>query len=198
MDYAVVTLESQDGRRRDLALPVTISSQLLAEAVVHALELPADQPCHLAVRTNGEVYSLPSNITLADGGILNGASLILKAGGVQVAARIQGGAFFQTEAGEKLPLPDKSAAIGRSDPIHGIFADIDLTPQDPRKYTSRRHAILDKEERGYVLKDAGSSHGVFVNGRRLELEQGVALREGDVIEFGLAEKGGVRVIFKMD
>ena len=47
---------------------------------------------------------------------------------------------------------------------------------------SRSHAVLERGADGWVLKDAGSSNGTFVNGARLA--QGWTLRAGDEIKVG--------------
>ncbi len=68
-------------------------------------------------------------------------------------------------------------------PFHiGRHADNHLVLHDNR--TSRRHARIVREGDAYVVEDAGSRHGVFVNGRRVEKHR---LEGGDRIEFGVPE-----------
>ncbi len=47
---------------------------------------------------------------------------------------------------------------------------------------SRRHAVLRIEPQGMILEDAGSTHGTFVNNRRIAGP--TALRRGDQLQFG--------------
>ncbi len=50
---------------------------------------------------------------------------------------------------------------------------------------SRQHALVRREERGFVLRDLKSSHGTFVNGARLTGSH--VLRDGDRIRLGDVE-----------
>ncbi len=70
------------------------------------------------------------------------------------------------------PLPFK---IGRQ-------ADNDLILRDSR--ASRLHARILREGAEYKIEDAGSRHGVYVNGKRVESH---ALRNSDRIEFGFPD-----------
>ena len=53
--------------------------------------------------------------------------------------------FFLNREGDTL--------VGRSDPVTGITPDVDLTPLDPQRSTSRRHAKL------YQMGDTLLRHG---------------------------------------
>src|ERR1039457_6755765 len=79
------------------------------------------------------------------------------------------------------PLPFK---IGRQ-------ADNDLILRDSR--ASRVHARIVREGREYTIEDAGSRHGVYVNGKRVESH---ALRNSDRIEFGFPDS--YQLIFAME
>src|SRR2546423_6393603 len=70
------------------------------------------------------------------------------------------------------PVPFK---IGRQ-------ADNHLVMRDSR--TSRLHAQILIENGEYVIEDAGSRHGVFVNGARIERH---TLRSSDRIAFGVPD-----------
>ncbi len=62
----------------------------------------------------------------------------------------------------------------------GRLAECDVyLPDDPR--VSRRHARLDWDGSGWVVVDAGSSNGLYVNGKRVEERR---LKPGDVLELG--------------
>jgi len=71
-----------------------------------------------------------------------------------------------------VPLNKEKVVMGRND-------DNDLVLRDP--LSSRHHAQITKEKKGYVLKDLGSHNGTKVNGK---LIQEVRLREQDQIQIG--------------
>ena len=48
------------------------------------------------------------------------------------------------------------------------------------RWISRKHAVLHREGGQFVLKDAGSKNGVFINGQRVIKPQ--PLSDGDVIQ----------------
>ena len=50
---------------------------------------------------------------------------------------------------------------------------------------SRRHAILDRCVRGWLLMDSGSTNGTRLNGWRVRGQ--VPVRVGDVVSFGTLE-----------
>ena len=74
--------------------------------------------------------------------------------------------------GETFPLDDDEVAIGRS-PEAGVFLD-DVT-------VSRSHAVVKREADGYVIEDAGSLNGTYVNRRRVEKAR---LEDGDEVQIG--------------
>ncbi len=79
------------------------------------------------------------------------------------------------------PVPFK---IGRQ-------ADNDLILRDSR--ASRNHAQIVLENGQYIIEDAGSRHGVYVNGTRVERQ---FLRNSDRIEFGVSDS--YQLIFALD
>ncbi|HUP04632.1 MAG TPA: SpoIIE family protein phosphatase [Bryobacteraceae bacterium] len=58
---------------------------------------------------------------------------------------------------------------------------------------SRTHAEVCVEDGGYVLRDCGSSHGVYVNGERVERR---ALRDSDRVDFGVQDS--YSLVFTLD
>ncbi len=56
----------------------------------------------------------------------------------------------------------------------------DCTINIPVRWISRKHAVLRYENRQFVLKDAGSKNGVFVNGQRVVKPR--PLTDGDIIQ----------------
>ncbi len=78
-------------------------------------------------------------------------------------------------AGEQVTLkPTKGALLGREEEL---FPSGPL--DDPRM--SRQHAVFQHQARRWMVKDAGSKNGTFVNGRRVEEH---ALDYGDVVLTG--------------
>jgi phosphoserine phosphatase RsbU/P len=65
----------------------------------------------------------------------------------------------------------------------GRQSDNDLVLLDSR--ISRRHASIVKDSDGYVLEDAGSRHGTFVNGQKVETR--CRLKSGDQISLGVTD-----------
>jgi hypothetical protein len=81
---------------------------------------------------------------------------------------------------------DGDTLVGRADPVTGITPDVDLTPLDPQRSTSRRHAKLyQMGDVFYVMEEIGVMNGTYVNGNRVATGVPVALRGGDVLKFGL-------------
>ena len=79
------------------------------------------------------------------------------------------------------PLP---FLIGRQPQSHLILRD---------SRVSRTHARIVFESGGYVLEDAGSRHGIFVNGQRIERQP---LANSDRIDFGAQDS--YQLLFMMD
>ena len=98
--------------------------------------------------------------------------------------------------GTVFPLAEKrDTTVGRIDPVTGINPDIDLTPVDVKRSTSRRHARIRREEDGTfsVIEDVGTMNGTFVNGVRLKTGQACPMMHGDTVVFGT-----IQFLFEMD
>ena len=79
-------------------------------------------------------------------------------------------------------------AVGRGDPVTGFEPDIDLTPVDPDRSSSRRHAKVVVQDGAYhLVEEIGTTNGTFVNGVRLEAGQPLRVAAGDHVRFGLVE-----------
>ncbi len=78
----------------------------------------------------------------------------------------------------RLPLPGRVVVLGRS-----LDADVPV----PHHSVSRRHALIERSDRGYALSDLGSHNGTFLGdrrlapGERLELPVGGEFRIGQVL-----------------
>jgi pSer/pThr/pTyr-binding forkhead associated (FHA) protein len=92
--------------------------------------------------------------------------------------RAMRGATLRLVAGEQpgraVPLEAVVTRIGRGSDNHVVLGD---------RSVSAHHCTVAAEERGFVLRDAGSSNGTFVNGARLVGER--VLVGGDLIGVGL-------------
>jgi len=84
----------------------------------------------------------------------------------------------------RVPLTPLPFRIGRQ-------GDNDLVLRDSR--ASREHARIVRKGGEYTIEDAGSTHGVYVNGKRVEAH---ALRNSDRIEFGFPDS--YQIIFAVD
>ncbi|HTD52636.1 MAG TPA: cyclic nucleotide-binding domain-containing protein [Thermoanaerobaculia bacterium] len=86
--------------------------------------------------------------------------------------------FYMNREGDTL--------VGRADPVTGITPDVDLSPLDPQRSTSRRHAKLyQMAGHFYVMEEIGVMNGTFVNETRLATGAPVAIQNGDTLKFGL-------------
>lgn len=89
------------------------------------------------------------------------------------------------EGGAAFPLPPGNELIvGRTDPIDGIFPDIDLTPHDTLTGVSRRHAALHEQGGQWFVRDLHSTNYTVVNRQRIQPEQDFLIEAGDEIRFG--------------
>jgi hypothetical protein len=83
-------------------------------------------------------------------------------------------------------------SIGRRDAVTGIDPDVDLTPIDTQRSTSRAHARIYHRGRKFFLREEiGTSNGTFLNETRLQTGVPVELVDGDHVRFGL-----VKLVFR--
>ncbi len=87
-------------------------------------------------------------------------------------------------APESIAVSQSPFLIGR-----GSDAGNHLVLEDPR--ISRRCAVIEEIDGGYLLKDRGHRPGIWVNGRRIVQ---MMLMDGDAIEFGL--ENGPKIVFR--
>lgn len=200
MTHAAVTVEYDNGKRIDLALPLNISSHILANAVAESLKIDIDgQKSHqLSVKIDNSLTRIPAQSTLGDMGILDGTVLQL---GIEKSP--QGRTtdnlsrkfpVLLDENGRAYVLEAKSLLVGRNDLKRGWKADLDLSPIDPQKIVSRRHARLEKQgARWTIEEDSVCKNGTWLNGHRLSSGESYPLQDGDEIIFG---KNGVVMRFQ--
>ena len=80
----------------------------------------------------------------------------------------------RAEGTEFVPLDDERLTLGRSPGSSVSF------PSEAS--VSRSHAVLERDGAGWLVRDAGSSNGTFVNGAKVAGER--ALEPGDEIQLG--------------
>lgn len=86
--------------------------------------------------------------------------------------------------GHTYALTKKVTTIGRVDKVTGARPDIDLSEEDPKKFISRRHAIILWEESEFkILEEIGAVNGTFVNNKKLPNGVPIEIKNGDTIAF---------------
>jgi len=94
--------------------------------------------------------------------------------------------FTLLETGREVSLPvSPEICLGRLDAAHGVFPDLDLTPDGGLVAgVSRRHAKICYQDGRFFLEDVGSANGTFVNGERLTPYLPYPLQAGDELRVG--------------
>ena len=79
----------------------------------------------------------------------------------------------------------KEVQIGRADPGHAYFPELDLSQEMAvEQGVSRLHASIQKTNHGVMLIDRGSTNGTLLNKRRLAADTPYPIQDGDEIRFG--------------
>lgn len=94
--------------------------------------------------------------------------------------------YFVSSSGAPIyfpPRPDKVWVVGREDPVSGIYPDVDLSPYDPERTVSRRHAEVAQTGAAVVLTSLTTTNWTKVNNAKIPVNRPVVLRDGDQIEF---------------
>jgi len=89
--------------------------------------------------------------------------------------RVEGWSYVLRHAGREIPISDGDVVLGRS---HSAGIRID------EETVSRSHALLSIREGRAIVRELGSSNGLFVNGRKVVGQAPVA--DGDTILLGSA------------
>ena len=118
-------------------------------------------------QTAAPLSAVPPAPAAAAAPALSGLTLVIK----------ENGATFDLE-------PGKEITIGRTDPIDGIFPEIDLTPHDSLTGVSRRHAAIHQQGGQWFIRDLNSTNYTLVNRQRVQPGQDFLIEPGDEIRFG--------------
>ena len=79
----------------------------------------------------------------------------------------------------------KPIHLGRTDPTHDIFPEVDLTQDLGREQgVSRKHACIFQQGNVVKMEDLGSTNGTLLNGKRLDPYMPETLRDGDQFQMG--------------
>jgi len=159
------------------------------------------------LRENPEIVvrmmrKLSSRLRLVEEDLDGMAHALVAAGGVRPPAVEARPATRKTPGTHRLVSPDgetvfhlsigSETSIGRRDPVTGIHPDVDLTPVDTHRTTSRAHARIYHRGRKFFLREEiGTSNGTFLNEARLQTGVPVELLDGDEVRFGL-----VKLVFR--
>lgn len=189
MGEVVCTVIFQGQQRRDLVLPDDVPVHLLVNALANALGMSTSKDIFydLKVIDGANERRIPESRTLQQAFICNGAILHF----VQEKESAGGRACLSGANDVRYRLRENTI-IGRL--TRDIHVDIDLSLLDLNKVVSRRHAVITRVSLHYLLKDAGSQNGTFVNQTRVRADESVVLHPGDEICFGSLDKG-VRLKF---
>jgi pSer/pThr/pTyr-binding forkhead associated (FHA) protein len=94
--------------------------------------------------------------------------------------------FVVPNSGRAVTMSAKNEIrIGRADPAHAFFPELDLTEESGIDFgVSRLHATIQPLDKGIMIIDRGSTNGTQLNKRRLEPHSPYPLQDGDEIRFG--------------
>ena len=86
----------------------------------------------------------------------------------------------------EIQLPSTAEVhIGRLDAAHGIFPDLDLSPDGGLEGgVSRHHCKIHQRGSAYLVEDVGSANGTFLDGQRLTPYLPHVLKDGDELQLG--------------
>lgn len=110
-----------------------------------------------------------------------------------------------TEARAYLVVLEGDVNVGKTLEIYGDTpigrsrqtAELIFQQYDDNSPISRLHCTITDEEDHFTIKDEDSANGTFLNGAKLSPLTPEVLHDGDEIELGRVERGGVRLLFQM-
>lgn len=110
-----------------------------------------------------------------------------------------------TEARAYLVVLEGDVNVGKTLEIYGDTpigrsrqtAELIFQQYDDNSPISRLHCTITDEEDHFTIKDEDSANGTFLNGAKLSPLTPEELHDGDEIELGRVERGGVRLLFQL-
>ena len=188
MSFAVVNIETEDGERIELALPLDVPSGTLGPRIMGGFGrlVRTGEKYALHFKTGRGDKPIPPDSTLGELGVRDGQVLRIRrqrAGAAPAAPRAH--AYLQTTSGKRIALEQNHVILGRKDPKQQFPLDLDLTAFDPGKVVSRQHATIGRDGRKYYILDLESTNGTRVNGVTALPGRKVDLKSGDAVDFGL-------------
>ena len=191
MGEVVCSVNYSGSQRRDLVLPDDVPVHLLTNALAAALGMPSSPDIfyELQVEEKGAWRRIPEARTLQQAYIHNGTILRFTK-----EKQIEGARAVLLGKDEIRFRLRENTIIGRL--TRDNHVDIDLAGLDTNKVVSRRHAIITRVSMHYLIKDAESHNGTFVNKIPVKPGESLALHPGDEICFGSLDKG-VRLKFML-
>ncbi|MCI0413587.1 cyclic nucleotide-binding domain-containing protein [bacterium] len=92
--------------------------------------------------------------------------------------------LVSTMSGKTFPIIKSESYVGRVDRVTGAVPDIDLSDEDPKRFISRRHAKIVKDDENFQLvEEIGTVNGTFLNNQRLSTGSPAPLKNGDTLTF---------------
>jgi pSer/pThr/pTyr-binding forkhead associated (FHA) protein len=80
---------------------------------------------------------------------------------------------------------EQEILVGRLDAAHGIFPELDMTPDGGLEQgVSRRHARIYARDGICFVEDLDSTNGTFLNDERVTPYLPYAFKDGDILTFG--------------
>lgn len=131
--------------------------------------------------TKGTVYCDACGVKLSSEDTPSPSATTTDAVATQPAANAS---LMLTEAGNEYSISKDVVLVGRESVPDNVFPDIDLTPDDPDGYVSRRHAQIQRQDEDHAIIDLDSKNGTFVNDKRLSGGTPLPLASGDEIRLG--------------
>ena len=192
--FAVLTVETQSGKRIELALPLDVPSRDVAAKIVRDLSetIRRSDRFELYIKTGRTDKRIPPESTLGELGLRDGQCLrLVRESGAPPAEPGKAYAYLRTLTGHLLPLETANVIIGRKDLMYQVPLDLDLAMYDPGYAVSRRHAAIGRESSTCYVMDLKSTNGTRLNGKTIVPGRKIPLKDGDILEFGL----GVSVTF---
>ena len=165
--------------------PADSLTETSADSAPAAEATPAPLPMPEAVTPDGDLTPPPAQ---DDAGTVPVAAAMPAPTPQSDAPAKLGIKKYGAPTGEFIPLQGERLVVGRFDASSGPV-DIDLTGMGGQEHISRRHAELYRENGGWMVRDLGSTNGVYVkksgeSAYSPRLQEPAALADGDEVAFG--------------